>query len=562
MKKSAYAFFMRIFIFLTVSLSFFTIAYGSNTIHTEYQRYAQMIQSEVQTQQKSMENDLADIYSFCRTSLYNDPDLELFSLENLPDSKRVISEFNIRRIVMSRAPDYGAIILYHSVRDKALYSFGNAVELAPLDKMDYISHILAQIADLGYRSSGIWLLDQYEGKYYLYSFQMLRSLCLCAVVDISAYMEVNRLGHVQDFGAWHLFSGGTLLSALGSGTQLSDDIRADAEAKLTRQGSNYICALDIHTTPITTAIVTPRETFYQLLLPQLIFFFVFWILSIVVLVLCFRLLRKALLFPLNEIATLSRDMAMPQKESAAGAETLYTEFKQIREGIQMLLEQKVALERERQSQEYAEQHALLQYYQLQTRSHFFLNFLKSLYNMAEQYNAGKMQMMIGAFSAHLRFVFHDTLSMVRLKAELQEVSDYHRIISQDLARPFILSVDCPPALEDCQVPPLIIQTFLENTYKHNGANSSPLLFKVGISSVELEDHAAFLRIHISDNGSGYSQEAVNALNAPPKGNFDQYHVGINNLRRRMEILYKDRFEIGFYNGPAGGAISVIYIPIS
>jgi len=38
-------------------------------------------------------------------------------------------------------------------------------------------------------------------------------------------------------------------------------------------------------------------------------------------------------------------------------------------------------------------------------------------------------------------------------------------------------------------------------------------------------------------------------------------VGIQNLCRRMDILYKGRYRIAFFNNPTGGASSVIYLPI-
>lgn len=46
------------------------------------------------------------------------------------------------------------------------------------------------------------------------------------------------------------------------------------------------------------------------------------------------------------------------------------------------------------------------------------------------------------------------------------------------------------------------------------------------------------------------------------GVFAQFHVGIQNLCRRIEILYKKQHKTAFYNLPNGGACSVFYLPAS
>ena len=71
-----------------------------------------------------------------------------------------------------------------------------------------------------------------------------------------------------------------------------------------------------------------------------------------------------------------------------------------------------------------------------------------------------------------------------------------------------------------------------------------------------------LRVRLSDDGLGYSQEALEELNRPvPSSGFDQYHIGISNLRRRMGILFRGDFELAFFNGVSGGANVLISIPV-
>ena len=77
--------------------------------------------------------------------------------------------------------------------------------------------------------------------------------------------------------------------------------------------------------------------------------------------------------------------------------------------------------------------------------------------------------------------------------------------------PFLLDKKVPKDLMDARVPQLIIQTFLENTYKYANRGQGILVFRVEVDSVRQEDQE-FLRIHIYDNGGGIggSQNGVKA----------------------------------------------------
>ena len=138
--------------------------------------------------------------------------------------------------------------------------------------------------------------------------------------------------------------------------------------------------------------------------------------------------------------------------------------------------------------------------------------------------------------------------------------DYHRIITMDFPRPFLLSSNVPKELLDVNVPPLVIQTFLENTYKYAGQAQGVLAFQIDVSQITFQQKE-YLRIHLSDNGSGYTEEVLESINAEQMDMFTKDHVGISNLRHRISILYNGDYRTAFYNERNGGAHSVIYIPI-
>ena len=87
-----------------------------------------------------------------------------------------------------------------------------------------------------------------------------------------------------------------------------------------------------------------------------------------------------------------------------------------------------------------------------------------------------------------------------------------------------------------------------------------VIFSVNVSTI-VEDGANHMRIRMQDNGQGYPQDVLDAINQRVKYSFQEDHVGINNLKYRLSILYGDNYTFAFYNLPSGGACSVISIPL-
>jgi LytS/YehU family sensor histidine kinase len=171
----------------------------------------------------------------------------------------------------------------------------------------------------------------------------------------------------------------------------------------------------------------------------------------------------------------------------------------------------------------------------------------------------KTLQIITLFSNHMRYVFHDSLSLVTVRAELDEVNDYFRIIQSERSDAIVLNQNVDQELLDFKIPPLTIQTFLENFNKFNAPSSKILRFSIRIDKVEMDDRF-YVRLRLSDNGVGYSEEALTKIQVPDKV-FERYHIGTQNLCRRLDLLYKDKYQIAFFNNPGGGASSVIYLPL-
>lgn len=176
--------------------------------------------------------------------------------------------------------------------------------------------------------------------------------------------------------------------------------------------------------------------------------------------------------------------------------------------------------------------------------------------MAQQQSFGRMQQMILAISNHLRYNFKDNLQLVSLAQEKEHVQNYIRI--QHIAHhiPPVCEWQVDTALMDFSLPPLSIQTFVENSVKYATRPEEQL--RIHVKAVILEtDEGNYVDITIQDNGDGFNDSILEELNEGDSTIYTDVHVGISNLRHRISLLYGDKAWLVFFNTENGAAAEMI-----
>lgn len=235
------------------------------------------------------------------------------------------------------------------------------------------------------------------------------------------------------------------------------------------------------------------------------------------------------------------------------------EFQEMGETFNAMVGQIRDLKIESYEKEIENQKAELRYLQLQVRPHFFLNGLKSLYAMAQQREYENIQRMTLAFSRHIRYMFRDSMDFVPLGRELEHVRNFMELQALSDARPPRCSITADPRLEEFPIPPFSILTFVENSVKHR-AEDLPLEVEVKASVLQSGEEL-FMDLAVQDNGPGFSEEVLREINGPFRDVYAEHHVGLNNVKRRMNLIYGDQVVYAFFNANPG-CVSEILIPIA
>ena len=296
----------------------------------------------------------------------------------------------------------------------------------------------------------------------------------------------------------------------------------------------------------------------------------FWLLFILIPLTAFavlwnvyRFVKRIIYQPIDHFVHRLTEMKkgeLPENFGEAGKENQLEEIRLINEKLDELITEMGKLEQERYEKEKEANAALLQYYQLQVRPHFFLNCLNIVASLLNENDVDTVKTMIYAVSRHFRYVFQDSDSLVTLAEEIEEVKAYCNIYIIRNAMPILLQIQLDEEDESYQVPILCIQTFVENSIKHAVSKNRVLSISIMADRIEDEEQR-YVRIRISDNGEGYQPQRLEELNRPVTQ--FQYHsrqVGVDNIKYRIYLLYGERARLYFYNSPTGGAVTEILLP--
>ena len=305
---------------------------------------------------------------------------------------------------------------------------------------------------------------------------------------------------------------------------------------------------------------SPAQSFWEQLSPIQILLLAITLVLLASIPLCWLILHRSLLEPVGSLTQTIRSIQDGDTEIRVPQDSRIQEVNQIAQTVNAMLDTIRQQKIDSYEQRLAAQHAHLQYLHLQIRPHFFLNSLNLVYSLAEEEKYGAIQDLVLDLSTYLRSIFKDDSKLVTLEAELASVESYVRIQRAGAEYPPQLHLLLDAETSHLLVPPLSLLTFVENSFKHSQRQDSPL--EIRIKCTTLPGEGGYLYISISDNGGGFSAEALHELNSPAQeGNiYTDQHVGISNIRHRLRLLYGPTATVLFRN-LTGGACVELFLPI-
>lgn len=192
---------------------------------------------------------------------------------------------------------------------------------------------------------------------------------------------------------------------------------------------------------------------------------------------------------------------------------------------------------------------------VQIQPHFYTNILNLIYGFAEIKDYKNIQALSVYTSRYFRYLLSDKEDFVTLEQEMECVRNYIMIQQKRYLECLEVRIDCRVDTREHMIPPLLVQTFLENSIKHN----ITLIPKLEVS-ISIWEENRKLKMKIEDNGVGFDKTVMHRLNAKENIEENGKHIGISNIRSRLALLYQEESEILIRNMEQGTEI-MLSVPV-
>lgn len=198
----------------------------------------------------------------------------------------------------------------------------------------------------------------------------------------------------------------------------------------------------------------------------------------------------------------------------------------------------------------------MQYMQVQIEPHFYLNALNTINAMAQVGDDELIQQLTRCLSDYMRFIA-SSRETVTIAEELQNIDNYLEIMKIRRGDSFIYEVRCEEGTKSAVIPPLLIQTLIENIMKYAYNAYGETRFSVDVHRLRLSGQNG-VEITVEDNGSGYPPDFAARFNAG--GHPGPGHIGLHNARTRLRYLYGPDTVFQLSTREGGGARTIIWFP--
>lgn len=545
-----------ILLILIIPLSGFLATYNLITMNIINERIRQTNGNTVFLNQSILENDLKNIEEFMIDLSANNTDYRQL-LYKSTQLNAYVASYNIMqrfRMILNAYPKICGMYIYSNVNRIFNVTYKNGYDLKTKDALE--SYLEGLKSGSGSYDTQHWFLNKINDNYFLFRIAGLRDEYIICAIELSAVENVQNAN----------LNGGFLLYSSPDGQPLTmQDKVAQEGIQLRKQADSYYISGSKNKYFIVQSktdygfnlvYVMPYHGIINNMDVSQVIFLAGTFLMLLLISIIYALLQKSYFKPLERLVVKMNGIREGNFHEKMAGDYNISEFQEFSRSFNLMVEQIKSLKIESYEKELKFQRTQLQFMQLQIKSHFFLNCLKNLYGMAQEEKREKVQEYILALSAYFRYKFKDSYVKVPLSVEMDSVRNY--ISLQRLGNSFETrcEVKLPPELMDFEIPPMTVLTFVENSCKYGVKVGKPLV--IGIEAKTAADEttqAQRMVITVSDNGDGFSQESIGMLNGE-KREYSEKHIGIENVKQRMSLIYQNRCVISIYNDDSGACVEM------
>jgi two-component system LytT family sensor kinase len=169
----------------------------------------------------------------------------------------------------------------------------------------------------------------------------------------------------------------------------------------------------------------------------------------------------------------------------------------------------------------------LSFLKAQINPHFFFNTLNSIYALTDL-NVEDAKAAIHTLSAMMRYVLYESeRDNTTVQKEIEFIDNYIRLMKLRLTEKVSITFQKPPSEINDLIAPMLFLPFVENAFKHGVSNQQPSDVSI---TIQQENEWTKLKIE-------------NTIVPNQSQSLDEKGIGLNNTKRRLELIYPERHEL-------------------
>ena len=190
-------------------------------------------------------------------------------------------------------------------------------------------------------------------------------------------------------------------------------------------------------------------------------------------------------------------------------------------------------------------HQQLEYLRYQINPHFLMNTLNNIHALVD-IDGERAKETIVELSKIMRFALYEgSRQTVPLNRDVAFMQSYIKLMSLRYTDKVNINVDIPQQLPDCNIPPMLFITFVENAFKH------------GVSYQQ----QSFVNVSLIINKQTIVFNCSNSKVQREESNQPEGGVGLQNVQRRLQLIYGNTYKLNIDDGAETYNI-VLEIPLS
>lgn len=522
----------------------------SNAVNNS--RYAMEIHiNNIQNNLNSVAKDLGEIYGRNLDTVLLDP--------NTDETTKYMETIRLKDVLatkVSNKENIDGLFILDPREELVLSQFSKrTLTSETMGLIDYIKS-----ASFPRESTGkTWKPLRIAGQPYLIMIMKASDLRFGAIIKTDTLMSaVKKSSTKQNQYVFEDNKGELLFSS-----EAAYDPRQDTEGKRLSADpfihNRYVITEEIPEIGSLSNIIASKNIFSRLALIQWMIL-ILAVASIVIVPIVLYTLSRDIILPILALVKAAKEVEKGNWDYEISRPSGSFEFTKLFHSFSSMIKEIKGLKIQTYEEQLERNKTELKYLQTQIKPHFYLNAINTITSLTYQNKNEEIRTLIDYLSDYLRYMFKGGLVNVTIREEIEQVSKYIQLQELRFPDQIFYMVEMEEKLEERMLPHFIIQTFVENIFKHALSNGNMLSIFIRVETYE-EARELFTRVTVEDNGEGFPQDIIKRVNADEDEESATGHrIGIRNIQKTLKLLYKRDRLLRISNDEPSGARVEILIP--